>query len=107
MAAVPTAARRRSLAAAKAAAHVTHSPVDVRQEVCRLCEETGEKGVCLPTLDRLVALQRRPRLEVVVHPPPVLAEPVAVAHVRDDVVPAHPVGRSKKKGEKNGGSAHR
>ena len=101
MAAVPTAARRRSLAAAKAAAHVTHSPVDVRQEVHRTFQQTGEKGICLPALDGVVALQRWFSLEVVVHPTPMLAETLAISHVSYDIVPAH------SRCEEKGPSAHR
>ena len=69
---------------------MTGSPVDVGEELPRGFEQAGEKGVRFPLLDGAVAVQRRLSLEIVVHPPPVFAEPIAVVHVRHDIVPAHP-----------------
>ncbi len=68
---------------------MTGSPVDVGEEVSRGFEQAGKKGVRFPLLDGAVAMQRRPGLEVVVHPPPVFTEPIAVGHVRHDIVPTH------------------
>ena len=65
-------------------------PIYVIHEVVRGLQEVCEKHVRLAPLNWAVAFQGRFRLEVVVHPPSVLAEPIAIGQVGYNIVPAHP-----------------